>query len=290
MTRYSLILVLAAVSVAACASKGDNSDFDFGDHFDDPGTDIYADGYGRVPGTVRLATYNVHRCTPPNDNVNADYDGLGKAFRMMSPDVVAIQELDSCTTRHAYFQLGDLATRAQMSYTYCTTVTYAKGKYGIGILYNSALKVVRQDHIALPGEEPRQALITEFEDFVFIATHFCHKSDENRTEDIRLVTEYAAAHYTGLPKPVFLAGDLNEYVLTTAMGQALTASWTSLGVNTGTYFNTSNPRRIDYVLLWKGNGATVEVAGTAIPAYEGVNFNFLSDHYPVIVDLKPFGK
>ena len=105
------------VVFAACQKAGDNSDYDFGDYFSDtPGGSAveegpFADGYGRLPETVRLASYNVHRCTGPNTSV-ADYDGLAAGIKMIDADVIGLQELDSKTKKHPYKQVEELATRA----------------------------------------------------------------------------------------------------------------------------------------------------------------------------------
>lgn len=288
MKKTFILPLLALVCIlGGCAEKGDNSDYDFGDDFDNVATDVYKYGYGRIEGSVRLVTYNVHRCTPPNDNVNADYDGIGKAIGLMDADVVALQELDRNTSRHPFHQLEELASRAGMDYLYCKTINSGSGEYGIGIMYRKGMKVLNSSSHTLPGDEPRKFLVTEFENMVFIATHFCHKSVENRSESVRLIEEYIDENLKDCTKPVFLAGDLNAESSSEEI-QLLYRNWTSLGINTGTYFNTSYPKRIDYVLVWNGNGADVEVIGTAVPYYEGVDFRLLSDHYPVLVDLKEF--
>lgn len=285
MKKYIMTFAALAMVLAACEKPGDNSDFDFGDNFDEV-VNPYADGYARLPESVRIATYNVHRCTGPDSDV-ADYDGLGKALKLMDFDVAAIQELDSVTTRHAEHQIEELASRSGMAFHYCKTINSAGGKYGIGILYRKDLKLLSTAAIDLPGVEPRKALFAEFEDFIFVATHLCHKLADNRKTSVDLINAYLKDNHADYAKPVFLAGDLNAET-NSAEIQALLKGWNSLGVTTGTFFNTSYPKRIDYVFEYKGNAPAVEVLGTAVPAYQDISFNLLSDHYPVIVDLKKF--
>ena len=50
--------------------------------------------------------------------------------------------------------------------------------------------------------------------------------------------------------------------------------------------NTASPSRIDYVLVYTGNSPHYELLGTAVPSYEEINVMTVSDHLPVLVDLK----
>ena len=52
------------------------------------------------------------------------------------------------------------------------------------------------------------------------------------------------------------------------------------------WMNTATPKRIDYIVLYKGNKAACEVLGTAVPSYDEINVNKVSDHLPVLVDIK----
>lgn len=55
-----MIIPFCLLILSCGGLDGDNSDFDFGDgeNIEDP----YANGYDRLPNSVRLATYNTHRC------------------------------------------------------------------------------------------------------------------------------------------------------------------------------------------------------------------------------------
>lgn len=284
LMKKAMIFAVVCFSLVACYRlDGDNSDYDFGDDYSTE--DVYADGYYRLDNSLRLATWNVHRCTPATSSV-ANYDDIGYAITCMEPHVLALQELDNGTSAHSENQIYELAIRAGMSYQYCKTIDSGSGEYGIGMLYDSSLDTPTFYSGDLPGVEARKFLVAEFDEFVFIATHFCHKSDDNRTESMQIITDYVDETYGSSTKPVYLGGDLNESSLSSDMGKVLTASWSVISINSGTYFNTSSPTRIDYILVYEGNNPEYEVLGTAIPVYQDVNFNNLSDHYPVIVDIK----
>ena len=105
-----------ALSGAACSGlEGDNSDFDFGDMTSDAPDNPYdGQGYDRLPNSVRLATYNTHRCegwTQNSGTDRANYNNTAKVISLMAPDVIALQELDKNTTWHPTDQLQELADR-----------------------------------------------------------------------------------------------------------------------------------------------------------------------------------
>ena len=134
-----------ALSGAACSGlEGDNSDFDFGDMTSDAPDNPYdGQGYDRLPNSVRLATYNTHRCegwTQNSGTDRANYNNTAKVISLMDPDVIALQELDKNTTWHQTDQLQELADRTGMRPYYCKTISYRGGDYGIGILCKTAPK------------------------------------------------------------------------------------------------------------------------------------------------------
>ena len=279
---FGCCLVLSAV---ACSDlSGDNSDFNFGDMpSEEPENPYDGQGYDRLPSSVRLATYNTHRCegwTQNSGTDRANYNNTAKVISLMDPDVIALQELDKNTTWHPTDQLQELADRTGMRPYYCKTIDYRGGDYGIGILCKTAPKNTYAGD--LPGEEPRKFFLAEFDDYIFIATHFCHKSDENRQRSFEIITEYITAHYISYTKPIYLAGDFN----TSEIPETALESWKIISTSANTFVNTASPSRIDYVLVYTGNSPHYELLGTAVPSYEEINVMTVSDHLPVLVDLK----
>ena len=277
----------ATTTFAACNElDGDNSDFDFG-HSAGAAENPYKDGYGRLPNSIRLATYNTHRCEGWETQTNVDranYNNTAKVISLIDPDVIALQELDKFTTWHPHDQLQELADRTGMKPYYCKTIDYRGGDYGIGILSKrEPLRTVSGD---LPGTEARKFFLAEFDDYIFIATHLCHLETTNRAQSVEIINAYIAANYASYTKPIFLAGDFNESNMSSEMMVKLKEKWEIISTSSNTFMNTATPKRIDYIVLYKGNKAACEVLGTAVPSYDEINVNKVSDHLPVLVDIK----
>ena len=284
---YLLLAFCTTTTFAACNElDGDNSDFDFG-HSAGAAENPYKDGYGRLPNSIRLATYNTHRCEGWETQTNVDranYNNTAKVISLIDPDVIALQELDKFTTWHPHDQLQELADRTGMKPYYCKTIDYRGGDYGIGIL----CKVAPEKTYAgdLPGTEARKFFLAEFDDYIFIATHLCHLETTNRAQSVEIINAYIAANYASYTKPIFLAGDFNESNMSSEMMVKLKEKWEIISTSSNTFMNTATPKRIDYIVLYKGNKAACEVLGTAVPSYDEINVNKVSDHLPVLVDIK----
>ena len=283
---YLLLAFCTTTTFAACNElDGDNSDFDFG-HSAGAAENPYKDGYGRLPNSIRLATYT-HRCEGWETQTNVDranYNNTAKVISLIDPDVIALQELDKFTTWHPHDQLQELADRTGMKPYYCKTIDYRGGDYGIGILSKrEPLRTVSGD---LPGTEARKFFLAEFDDYIFIATHLCHLETTNRAQSVEIINAYIAANYASYTKPIFLAGDFNESNMSSEMMVKLKEKWEIISTSSNTFMNTATPKRIDYIVLYKGNKAACEVLGTAVPSYDEINVNKVSDHLPVLVDIK----
>lgn len=262
---YLLLAFCTTTTFAACNElDGDNSDFDFG-HSAGAAENPYKDGYGRLPNSIRLATYNTHRCEGWETQTNVDranYNNTAKVISLIDPDVIALQELDKFTTWHPHDQLQELADRTGMKPYYCKTIDYRGGDYGIGILSKrEPLRTVSGD---LPGTEARKFFLAEFDDYIFIATHLCHLETTNRAQSVEIINAYIAANYASYTKPIFLAGDFNESNMSSEMMVKLKEKWEIISTSSNTFMNTATPKRIDYIVLYKGNKAACEVLGTAV--------------------------
>lgn len=152
--------------------------------------------------TLKVGSYNVRNGQGLDDVL--DLNRTARVIMAMGADVVAVQELDSVTSRSENRDiLSELATLTSMKATYGKAIDFDGGAYGIGIL--SRETPLRVQRISLPGREERRALlVAEFADYVFMATHLSLTA-QDQTESLKIMTDLASK--TG--KAVIVAGDFN---------------------------------------------------------------------------------
>jgi endonuclease/exonuclease/phosphatase family metal-dependent hydrolase len=234
---------------------------------------------------IRVLTYNIHHGEDVNGKL--DLQPIASVINKVSPDVVALQEVDSATNRTKKVdQLKELAALTGMNFFYGKSMDYDGGGYGVGIL--TRLPVMDSFVTRLPNfskSEPRVAATVELElnnkkRFLFSAIHLDNVKDPaERMEQAKRVQEVFAQKHM----PSILAGDFNAqpdeatmkniifqlYEETDPTGQSLT-------------FPSNQPTvKIDYVLvckkhLWKKK------------SYKIIEEKIASDHRPVlsVVQLK----
>lgn len=222
----------------------------------------------------RLMTYNVHNAIGM-DNIT-DCERISKVIREANPDVVAIQELDSMTTRsNNRYILGEIAMQTGMYPSFSHAIDFQGGKYGIGILSKEKpLNITRK---ALPGEEEeRTMLIAEFKDYIFCCTHL------SLTEKDRIAsTNIIAKMFEGSEKPVFLAGDFNDTIQSNTMKEICKHFDILNDTKKNTCPSDSPNVTIDYILSLKQPGLKIHRTFTNV-----IDEKVASDHRPVIADVK----
>ena len=223
---------------------------------------------------LKLMSYNV-RNTKGMDGVR-DYQRIANVIINESPDVVAIQELDSMTTRSEQkYVLGELAERTQMHGNYVPAISFQGGKYGIGIL--SREKPLNIKAMSLPGREEKRALmVAEFEDYFFACTHL------SLTEEDRLASlEIIKSCVTQSQKPFFLAGDLND-TPDSKFIKALQEDFQILtNTKKATYPAPEPTETIDYIAAWKSRTDDFAVLSTQV-----LEEPLASDHRPITAHLR----
>lgn len=220
--------------------------------------------------TLRVMCYNVRNCK--GLDLQLDYDRSAGVINNVLPDIVAVQELDSMTTRYeGYYALGELAKRTGMHDYYAPSIDYKGGKYGIGILSKEpALSLVQ--HPLPCRKEPRTMLVAEFEKFYFICTHLS-LNEEDRVTSAGIIRNLVAK----LDKPVIIAGDFNAEPESQAM-KVFKEFMTTLSNPEQFTFPADVPTRcIDYIMT---NSSTVTGKNATVVA-EPV----ASDHRPLYVDV-----
>jgi len=223
--------------------------------------------------TLKILSYNVRNCVGL-DKVT-DYNRIAGVFNRISADAIAIQELDSATSRSkGVVVLDELAAKTGMYPTYGASIDFQGGKYGVGILTKE--KPISWQKISLPGrEERRSLLLVELKEYVVCCTHFS-LTGEDRLASVDLINEATKAY----AKPVLLAGDLNAEP-GTAVTKKLEEHWTMLSNPMEMTFSANNPNRcIDYILLRKDANYRIASLESQVEA-EPV----ASDHRPLWIKI-----
>lgn len=223
---------------------------------------------------VRLMSYNVRNGRGMDDVT--DYQRIADVINRVSPDIVAVQELDSMTKRSNGVDVLDVLSRHTLLFpTYAAAIDFDGGKYGVGIL--SREKPLSVKKVALPGrEEARMLLIVELEAYYFGCTHFS-LNDEDRLQAVEIIKAEAAR----LDKPFFLAGDMNaqpDSPVQAAMNESFTAL-TSPKQNT---FPATDPNVcIDYIYGYNGAGHWSGLTNKGVIAEP-----LASDHRPLYAEIR----
>ena len=102
----------------------------------------------QAQNTLKLMSYNIKNANGM-DNV-CNFQRIANVINNTSPDVVAIQEVDSMTNRSGQkYVLGEIAERTQMHGYFAPAIDYDGGKYGIGLLTKQV--PLRLQSLPLPG-------------------------------------------------------------------------------------------------------------------------------------------
>ncbi len=219
-------------------------------------------------------SYNVRHCSGSDDVV--DEVKVATVISANNPDVIAIQELDSCNARSSQYQAGELGKLTQMNATYGRTIPFRGGSYGIGIL--SKEKPIHVKRIPLPGVEARLLLVCEFDEYIFACTHLCYQNQTNRVSSMEIILQ-EAQNYS---KPFFIAGDFNTQPTTSEM-QTFKNNFTILSDVTQNTYPASEPKScIDYIAVYTGNLGN---NGLQTLAKGVINEPDVSDHRPIYATL-----
>lgn len=227
------------------------------------------------PLLMRIMTYNIQHGAGTDDVI--DLDRQAAVIQGAAPEVVGLQEVDSCVKRSGYVhQAAVLAKSLGMYCTFGPAIPLTGGKYGVAVL--SREKPLSHHIIPLPGNEKRVLLVCEFQEYVFATTHLALE-EENRLISRDIILEEAARW----DKPFFICGDWND-TPTSPLITGLKKSFVFLNSITNTSANytfpAGNPKSIiDYIACY---GKAVR----SIRKRQVLNEPKASDHRPVLVDVR----
>lgn len=223
--------------------------------------------------TVRVMSYNVHHCRGVDDKI--DYARIAEVITRVSPDFVALQELDSATARNnGKVCIDELAEASGMYPTYAAAIKFGGGSYGIGLL--SREEPLSSCVLPLVSSgEARRLLIVEFEDYVVCCTHFPLDDDD------RLSSAYILCNaLKECKKPLLLAGDMNSRDGDPEQ-QLLAGSFTVLNNPEEATFPSIAPEEcIDFIYAMN-NGYMCKPRASVVMFADSI----ASDHLPLYVDV-----
>ncbi|UCD49608.1 MAG: endonuclease/exonuclease/phosphatase family protein [Phycisphaerales bacterium] len=224
------------------------------------------------PHTLRVLTYNIHHGEGTDERF--DYKRLARVINDLSPDIVALQEVDRGTERASGVdQAALLGKLCKMHHAFGQAMPYQGGRYGEAVLSRFPIEKVNVHPLPFNLErEPRAALEVRVEikgigPLVFVGTHLCHQDDELRTLQTRRMSRLFDKEEG---PPIILAGDFNARPGSDPMNVLLQDGWTDVVA----------PRsRIDYILVraadpWQVKELTILDEPVA------------SDHDPVLAVLE----
>lgn len=225
---------------------------------------------------VSILSYNVHNCIGMDKKQG--YQRIADVILQTNADIIAVQELDSVTTRNnGVFALGELEKLTKMHGIYASAISFQGGSYGIGILSKEV--PIKYEVIPMPGrEEKRAIIIAEYKDYVFCVTHQS-LTPEDQINSVPLIINALK----GIRKPIFLAGDMNSCP-TDKPQQMLAKQFLTLNDTTTSTFPADHPDRcIDYIYAYSQNGYTFNIQQQKV-----IEEAMASDHRPVqvVVQIK----
>lgn len=227
------------------------------------------------PLIMRIMTYNIQHGAGMDDVI--DLDRQATVIRNADPEVVGLQEVDSCVKRSGYIhQAAVLAKSLGMYSTFGPAIPLTGGKYGVAIL--SKEKPLSHRIIPLPGNEKRVLLVCEFQEYVFATTHLALE-EENRLTSLDIILEEAARW----DKPFFICGDWNDKptsTLITKMKKNFTFLNSITDSSTNYTFPAGTPKSIiDYIACY---GRAIR----SVRKRQVINEPNASDHRPVLVEIR----
>ena len=230
--------------------------------------------YAHSQDYLKLMSYNI-RNTKGMDNVR-NVQRIANVINNEAPDVVAVQELDSMTTRsNQTYVLAEVAERTQMHANYAPAISFQGGKYGIGIL--SKEQPLNIQTFPLPGrEEKRMLMVAEFKDYFFACTHLS-LTEEDRLTSLDIIKNSASTSN----KPFFLAGDLNDTPESKFIQDLQKDFQVLTNTKNPTYPAPEPKETIDYIAVWKGNTDSFANLSTQV-----VEEPLASDHRPITATLR----
>lgn len=167
--------------------------------------------------TIKVMTYNVHHCNPPEKPGIIDVDAIAAVIKKQNADIVALQEIDVNTGRSGKINEAEqLAVKAgYKSFFFAKAIDFDGGQYGIAILSRYPLSGTKAYPLPMDetiGGEQRMlatgtVTLADGKTFRFGCTHL----DAGRSNASRLLQVKEISRITReTALPFIIAGDFNS--------------------------------------------------------------------------------
>lgn len=240
--------------------------------------------------TIKFMSYNIHIASPPSilpAFSSTDLPAVADAIARVSPDFVALQEVDKYTARSGKesHQAKDIAELTGMYYHFADAVDRSEGIQGNAVL--SKYPILQTDSYKLPTPETSDGetrslavIVTEVEKtkLVFMSVHLDHRSDVDRRYQVEQLLEYTKKYDE---YPIIFGGDFNM-TADNEVFKLLEQQFMMVPKEHPLTFSATEPKiTIDFLLLNKKAMEVFEVID-----YYTVDEQYASDHLPLILELK----
>ncbi|WP_421825778.1 endonuclease/exonuclease/phosphatase family protein [Larkinella sp.] len=229
--------------------------------------------------TITVLTYNIHHGA--NTQEHNTIVQIGRLIREYKPDIIALQEVDSVTTRsRGQDHLGQLSRLTSMYPLYGSAIDFQGGKYGTAIL--SKYPIIANQKMMLPNPDKTEQRIlqcayvelSEKTTVRFCNSHLDHQSPLNRSLQLAFIDKTLENSI----QPVIWCGDLNTDPDDPEI-EKLLDRWSDAGRDSHTSTLVGTGARIDYIL-------SLKQSELELVRYRVLDVPKLSDHLPVLATYR----
>lgn len=238
--------------------------------------------------SLRLLTYNVHRCLGTDDVLSPQR--IADVIAACEPDIVALQELDVNRPRTGGIdQAVVIANALRMSAHFHPAIQVMEEQYGDAILTALPSRVVRGGRLPgvtwMPRLEPRGAIWASIDvggiTLNVLNTHLGLLAPEQLLQARALLGRDWLGHHE-CRGPVIMLGDFNAIPGSRTHGEfvrRMTDAQDAVRLRAPTFPARTPFLRIDHVFV----GGPIKVKAISVPRFAAALV--ASDHRPLVVDL-----
>lgn len=240
---------------------------------------------------LRVMTYNIHSCICMDGKINPDR--AVRVIRHLSPDLVALQEVDAYKARTEYIhQAAYMAEQLDMDFHYFPVMMQGREQYGIAVMSRFPIAYTQTGWFPDPpvnGKRERRGAIRAEVEIGSARVHFFNThldlGFKERQKQARCLTENGWMGAVPEEEPVILCGDLNASPRSPVY-QRLVRHLADVQNGAGgrvhppSFFSRNPFIRLDHIFV------SSHFKPRRIEVPRNQDTRLASDHLPVFADLK----